>query len=92
MSHQRFFAVALIAAAAIALAAALGVPGLAYLPIAVLLLACLLMMVFMKRGMSHGDHSSHDEHTSERSGTLTLAELPLGEDHAPIIVELRADR
>lgn len=90
MSHQRFFAVALIAAAAIALAAALGVPGLAYLPIAVLLLACLLMMVFMKRGMSHGDHSSHDEHTSERSGTL--AELPLGEDHAPIIVELRADR
>lgn len=64
MNHQRFLAPAVIAVAALALAAALGVPVLAYLPIAVLLLACPLMMVFMMRGMSHGGHSSQDQPTS----------------------------
>ena len=65
MKNQRFLAPALIAVAAMALAAALGVPVLAYVPIAVLLLACPLMMVFMMRGMSHGNDegTSHDQHT-----------------------------
>lgn len=54
-NYQRFAGPALILVAALALAAALGAPVLAYLPIALVVLACPLMMVFMMKGM-HGGH------------------------------------
>ena len=63
MNYQRFVGPAVIFVAAMAVAAILGAPVLAYLPIAVMALACPLMMVFMMRGMSHGAHGagSHDQ-------------------------------
>lgn len=63
MNYQRFVGPAVIFVAALAVAAILGVPVLAYLPIALVALACPLMMIFMMRGMSHGSHGggSHDQ-------------------------------
>lgn len=63
MTYQRFVGPAVIFVAALAVAATLGVPVLAYLPIAVVALACPLMMVFMMRGMSHDSRGagSHDQ-------------------------------
>ena len=57
MNYQRFFGPALILVAALGVAALLGVPVLAYLPVGVAALACPLMMVFMMRG--HGGHGGH---------------------------------
>lgn len=57
MNYQRFAGPALILAAALAVAAILGVPVLAYLPVAAVALACPLMMVLMMRGMRHGAHA-----------------------------------
>ena len=64
MNQERFFVPAVIFAAALALAAAVGVPVLAYLPIAVVLLMCPLMMILMMRGMSHSERlgTKHDQH------------------------------
>lgn len=65
MNYQRFAGSAAIFVAALAVAAILGVPVLAYLPIALVALACPLMMVFMMSGM-HGGHSdgAHGQSTS----------------------------
>ena len=62
MNYQRFLGPGLVLVAALAVAAALGVPVLAYLPVALVALACPLMMVFMMRGM-HGGHggASHEQ-------------------------------
>ena len=64
MNYQRFAGPAAILVAAVAVAAILGVPVLAYLPIALVALACPLMMVFMMKGM-HGGHSdgAHEQPT-----------------------------
>ena len=63
MNYQRFVGPALILVAALAVAAVLGVPVFAYLPVALVALACPLMMVFMMKGM-HGGHGGqpHDQH------------------------------
>jgi hypothetical protein len=65
MNYQRFVGPAVIFVAALAVAAVLGVPVLAYLPIALVSLACPLMMVFMMKGM-HGGHSdqTHEQPTT----------------------------
>lgn len=65
MNYQRFAGPGLVFVAALAVAALVGVPVLAYLPIALVVLACPLMMVFMMKGMhgGHGDHT-HDQPTS----------------------------
>lgn len=70
MNYQRFAGPAVIFVAALAVAAILGVPVLTYLPVAVVALACPLMMVFMMRGMSHGAHGggSPDQTPAVRDG------------------------
>lgn len=68
MNYQRFVAPAVALVAGLTLAALLGVPVLAYVPVAVLVLACPLMMVFMMRGMSHGTRAAHDSTSSAGEG------------------------
>jgi hypothetical protein len=70
MNYQRFAGPAAIFVAAQTVAAILGVPVFTYLPIAVVALACPLMMVFMMRGMSHGAHASgsHDQPPAVKDG------------------------
>jgi hypothetical protein len=65
MNYQRFVGPAVILIAALAVAAALGAPVLAYVPIALVVLACPLMMVFMMKGM-HGGHTdqTHSQPTT----------------------------
>lgn len=56
-NYQRFLGPGLAVIAALVVAALLGAPVVAYLPIGLAVLACPLMMFFMMRGM-HGGHGA----------------------------------
>lgn len=62
MNHTNYLRVAIGAVAVVAVLGLFGAPGGGYLPFALILLVCPLMMFFMMRGMSHGGASSHGGH------------------------------
>lgn len=62
MNHTNYLRVAIGAVAVIAVLGLFGVPVGSYLPFALILLVCPLMMFFMMRGMSHGGASGHGGH------------------------------
>ncbi|HET7488880.1 MAG TPA: DUF2933 domain-containing protein [Acidimicrobiales bacterium] len=67
-NYQRFLGPGLVVVAVLAVATALGAPILTYLPVAVVALACPLMMIFMMKGM-HGSHGeSHEPQATPKEG------------------------
>jgi hypothetical protein len=57
-NHRNHLNLLLAAAGVFIILAALGVPVLAYVPLLAVAAICPLMMIFMMRGMNHGDQES----------------------------------
>ena len=59
-NHGNHTNLILAAAAGFVVLAALGVPVLSYLPLLAIVAICPLMMLFMMRGMDHGNGTNRD--------------------------------
>jgi len=78
VNHQRMLGPALAVGMIVVGLAVLGVPVITYLPI-LLVLACPLMMIFMMRGMGHGEHGD-GQHGHDSRGNQAERQGPLGGD------------
>lgn len=70
MNHSLHLKLVLGVAAVLLVLGAFGVPVLSNLPLLGLLLICPLMIMFMMRGMNHGD-SQEDEDQADKTDAAT---------------------
>jgi hypothetical protein len=68
-NHSSHTKLILAAVAGFVVLAAFGVPVLAYLPLLAILAICLLMMMFMMKGMDHGGGSNRNDDNADPATT-----------------------